>query len=81
MATLEQKSFDQGLHTEQLRGRTQEVFFSSEEGENFLYPYAYEVDLGNRSEFDAAEMEIPAINLKKVYQSPLCPLQKSHILV
>ena len=33
MATLEQNSFDQGLHSEQLRGRTQQVFFSSEEEE------------------------------------------------
>ena len=36
MAALEQKSFDQGLHSEQLRGRTQQVFFSPEEGENYL---------------------------------------------
>ena len=28
------KSFDSGLHTEQLSGRTQQVFFSPEEGEN-----------------------------------------------
>ena len=64
MATLEQKSFDQGLHSEQLRGRTQEVFFSPEEEENYLYPYAYEVDFDNKAEFDAAEMKIPDINLK-----------------
>ncbi len=62
MAALEQKSFDQGLHSEQLRGRTQQVFFSPEEGENYLYPYAYEVDFDSKAEFDAADMEIPAIN-------------------
>ena len=38
MATIE-KSFDSGLHTEQLSGRTQEIFFSAEEDENFVYPY------------------------------------------
>ena len=64
MAALEQKSFDQGLHSEQLRGRTQQVFFSPEEGENYLYPYAYEVDFDSKAEFDAADMEIPAINKK-----------------
>ena len=49
MAALEQKSFDQGLHSEQLKGRTQQVFFSPEEGENYLYPYAYEVDFDSKA--------------------------------
>ena len=44
MATIE-KSFDAGLHSEQLSGRTQEIFFSAEEEENFVYPYnAFQVD-------------------------------------
>ena len=38
MAKLE-KSVESGLHTEQLSGRTQQVFFSPEEGENYFYPY------------------------------------------
>ena len=62
MAALEQKSFDQGLQSEQLSGRTQQVFFSPEEGEHYLYPYAYEVDFDSKAEFDAADMEIPSIN-------------------
>ena len=33
MATID-NSFDAGLHTEQLGGRTQEIFFSAEEEEN-----------------------------------------------
>ena len=37
MAKLE-KSFESGLHTEQLSGRTQQIFFSPEEGENYFYP-------------------------------------------
>ena len=64
MAKLE-KSFDSGLHTEQLSGRTQQVFFSPEEGENYFYPYnGYEVDFNKKAEFDAKGMEIQEINLK-----------------
>ena len=49
MATIE-KSFDAGLHTEQLSGRTQEIFFSAEEDENFVYPYnAFEVDSSKKT--------------------------------
>ncbi len=58
------KSHDMGLHSEQLTGRTQQIFFSPEEGDNFLYPESFEVDLDNKAEFDAGEMEISAINLK-----------------
>jgi len=64
MAKLE-KSVESGLHTEQLSGRTQQVFFSSEEGENYFYPYnGYEVDFNKKAEFDAKDMEIQEINLK-----------------
>jgi len=64
MATIE-KSFDAGLHTEQLSGRTQEIFFSAEEDENFVYPYnAFEVDYSKKTEFDAQSLESSAINLK-----------------
>ena len=64
MAKLE-KSVEFGLHTEQLSGRTQQVFFSSEEGENYFYPYnGYEVDFNKKAEFDAKDMEIQEINLK-----------------
>ena len=56
MAKLE-KSVESGLHTEQLSGRTQQVFFSSEEGENYFYPYnGYEVDFNKKAEFDAKDM-------------------------
>jgi glutamate synthase domain-containing protein 3 len=53
-----------GLHTEELSGRTQQRFFSASEGENFTYPWSYEVDFSSRAEFDAADMEINAVNLK-----------------
>ncbi len=57
-------SHDMGLHQEQLAGRTQQMFFSATEEENFTYPWAYEVDLDKSSEFDAADMEITDVNLK-----------------
>ena len=51
-----------GLHEEQLTGRTQQVFFNPEAEENYLYHGAYEVDFERRAEFDAADMDSPAIN-------------------
>ena len=64
MATIE-KAFDAGLHSEQLSGRTQEIFFSAEEDENFVYTYnAFEVDSSKKTEFDAQSLESRAINLK-----------------
>ncbi len=65
MAGVEQsKAQDMGLHTEQLTGRTQQRFFNATEEENYTYPWAHEVDFDKQAEFDAAEMEISAINLK-----------------
>src|SRR6202795_1403371 len=57
-------SFDLGLHTEQLAGRSQERFFSPEEGENFLYPGAFDVDFDKRAELDAGNMSPQQINLE-----------------
>jgi hypothetical protein len=56
MANLDSqhKSHDMGLHQEQLAGRTQQVFFSPEEGDNFLYPESFDVDPGNTAECAAA---------------------------
>jgi len=53
-----------GLHEEQLAGRTQQMYFSATEEENFTYPWAYEVDYANSAEFDAADLSISEINLK-----------------
>lgn len=60
----EQKSYQMGMHTEQLAGRTQQVFFSPEEAENLLYPGAFDVDFDKRGELDAADLEPVAVNLK-----------------
>ena len=56
------KSHDMGLHAEQLAGRSQQVFFSPEEGDNHTYPEGFDVDFAKRAVIDAAEMEPPAVN-------------------
>ena len=60
----EHRSHEMGMHSEQLRGRTQQVFFQPGEEDNFLYPDAFDVDFNKRAEFDAAELDSSAINLK-----------------
>ena len=50
------------LHAEQLAGRTQQVFFSAEEEENYLYPQAFSVDFNKRTELDASALDTSAIN-------------------
>ena len=34
----EHASYRMGMHTEQLAGRTQQMFFSAADGERFVYP-------------------------------------------
>ncbi len=58
----EQESHRMGMHTEQLAGRTQQIFFSAEEEDNFTYPYAFEVDFNKRAEFDAGDLDATAVN-------------------
>jgi glutamate synthase domain-containing protein 3 len=53
-----------GMHTEQLAGRSQQVFFSAEEEESLLYPWAFEVDFNKRAELDAGELDTKAINAR-----------------
>jgi glutamate synthase domain-containing protein 3 len=52
------------LRAEQLTGRTQQVFLSAAEEENFLYPQAFDVDFNKRAEFDAAQLDSSAVNRK-----------------
>ena len=61
---LKPKSFDLGMHTEKLSGRTQQRFFTPDEEENLLYPTAYDVDFNKRAEFDAEKLSATEINLK-----------------
>ncbi len=58
------RSHEMGLHTEQLRGRTQQVFFTPDEEANFLYPDGLDVDFNKRAEFDAEEMSTREVNQK-----------------
>lgn len=65
MAELKQsESHEMGLHSEELTGRTQQMFFSAEENEYFTYPGAFEVDFDKAADFDAADMQINEINLE-----------------
>jgi len=58
------KSTEMGLHEEVLTGRTQQVFFNPEEGENFVYHDAHKVDFNKRTEIDANNIECIDINRK-----------------
>jgi methylamine---glutamate N-methyltransferase subunit B len=64
MATTITKSQLMGLHSEQLAGRTQERFFSAEEGERFTYPGAFAVDVAQAAEVDAGPLTAREVNLK-----------------
>ena len=58
------RSYEMGLHTEQLAGRTQQVFFRPEEEERFVYPWAPDVDYDRRTEIDADAMTSTEMNAK-----------------
>ena len=60
----EHESHRMGMHTEQLAGRSQQIFFAPEEAENFASPDAFDVDFNKRGEFDVTEMTQNQINLK-----------------
>ena len=64
MSNTDDRSYELGMHTEQLAGRTQQVFFSPEEEENFLYPWAPDVDFNRRTEIDADELTSTEVNSK-----------------
>ena len=58
------KSHDMGLHAEQLAGRTQQVFFVPEEGDNYTYPEGFDVDFNKKATIDAKDMDGPDVNLR-----------------
>lgn len=60
----EHKSHKMGLHEEQLAGRTQQIYFSASEEENFVHAYADEVDFDKAAELDVADMENTEVNMK-----------------
>jgi len=54
---------EMGMRTEQLTGRTQQVFFSPEESDNLTYSWAPEVDFEKHTELDAENRSASEINL------------------
>ena len=64
MAKLDtSQSSEMGMRTEQLTGRTQQVFFSPEESDNLTYSWAPEVDFEKHTELDAENRSASEINL------------------
>ena len=59
-----ERSHEMGMHTEQLAGRTQQVFFRPEEEDRFLYPWAPDVDYNRRAEIDADALSSTEVNAK-----------------
>jgi methylamine---glutamate N-methyltransferase subunit B len=60
----EHTSHRMGMHTEQLAGRTQQVFFSPSEERNFTYRSGFDVDFNKRAEIDVGDMDGKAVNLE-----------------
>ena len=58
-----QPSYRVGLRSERLAGRTQQIFFSAEDEDNYVYPDSLAIDLAKRAEFDATKMDSRQINL------------------
>jgi len=65
MAKLDiSQSSEMGMRTEQLTGRTQQVFFSPEESDNLTYAWAPEVDFEKHTELDAENRSANEVNLR-----------------
>ena len=66
LSEQERRSFEMGLHTEQLKGRSIEKFFDidlSEVHRGFSLPNAFDVDFNKRGEINAADLSSKEINL------------------
>jgi methylamine---glutamate N-methyltransferase subunit B len=67
LSEQERRSYEMGLHTEQLGGRSIQKFFDIDLGERhegFALPNAFEVDFNKRAEIDAGDLETKAVNLR-----------------
>jgi len=58
----EDRARELGMVSEQLSGRTQQVFFQPEEADNLLYPWAPDVDYNKRAELDVADLTTTEVN-------------------
>ena len=67
LSEQERRSYEMGLHTEQLKGRSIQKFFDVDlrDGhDGFALPNAFEVDFNKRAEIDAGDLETKAVNLR-----------------
>jgi glutamate synthase domain-containing protein 3 len=67
LSEQERRSYEMGLHTEQLKGRSIQKFFDvdlSDGHHGFGLPNAFEVDFNKRAEIDAGALETKAVNLR-----------------
>lgn len=62
--TNERASHRMGLHEEVLTGRSRDIFFDSEEEENFLYDGAYSVNFNSMAEIDAGDLSSNELNFR-----------------
>ncbi len=62
MTSQEERARELGMLTEQLTGRTLQVFFEPDEEERFTYPWAKDVDFNRRAEIDADNMNTTEVN-------------------
>ena len=58
------KAQSMGMHAEVLKGRTQQKFFNPDEGKNFFYFGAHDVDFNKRTELDVKDMDCKEANQK-----------------
>jgi glutamate synthase domain-containing protein 3 len=66
-AEQERLSHEMGMHTEQLTGRSQQMFFDidlNEEHHGFSLPDAFDVDFNKRAEMDVSNMDAKAANIR-----------------
>jgi len=60
-------SHEMGMHTEQLRGRSQQKFFDidlTDQQSGFALPHAFDVDFNKRTEIDASNMPAREVNIR-----------------
>ena len=62
--TDENVSHRMGLHEEALTGRSRDVFFDSEEDQNYLYDWADSVNFDNMAEVDAEHLSASEFSLR-----------------
>lgn len=67
LSDQERKSHEMGMHTEQLTGRSQQMFFDldlDEQHHGFALPDTFDVDFNKRGEIDASNMDAKQVNLR-----------------